>query len=316
MNKKRRKFLAQLGAAACAAPFASAFMASLGAEAEKEMFFKISLAQWSLRELLFPGKLDNLDFPAFTREKFGIEAVEYVSVFFPEDKEKDQKYLNTLNQKAKDVGVKNHLIMVDLWKYETAAASVEKRKEAAEAHYPWIDAASALGCQAIRINANSHDKAMSYDAMMDAFADGMRRIGEFAAQANINVVLENHGGYSSNGKWVVELMQRVNMPNCGTLPDFGNNRITKDEHYDPYLLVREMMPYAKAVSAKSRSFDNKGEDDQIDYLKMMEIVRDTPFNGYVGIEYGGTQEKNGITPEEGVMATKNLLVKVGEALSS
>jgi len=214
------------------------------------------------------------------------------------------------------VGVKNHLIMVDLWKYETAAASVEKRKEAAEAHYPWIDAASALGCQAIRINANSHDKAMRYDAMMDAFADGMRRIGEYAAQANINVVLENHGGYSSNGKWVVELMQRVNMPNCGTLPDFGNNRIAKDEHYDPYLLVREMMPYAKAVSAKSRSFDNKGEDDQIDYMKMMEIVRDTPFNGYVGIEYGGTREKNGITPEEGVMATKNLLVKVGEALSS
>ena len=316
MNKQRRKFLTQLGVAACAAPFASSIVASLGAQTEKELFFKISLAQWSLRELLFPGKLSNLDFPSFTREKFGIDAVEYVSVFFPEGKAKDQPYLNELNRRAKDAGVKNNLIMVDLWKYETAAASAEKRKEAAEAHYEWIDAASTLGCHAIRINANSHDKAMSYEAMLDAFADGMRRIGEYAAQENINVVLENHGGYSSNGKWVAELMRRVNMPNCGTLPDFGNNRISEGEAYDPYMLVREMMPHAKAVSAKSSGFDAQGNDVRIDYLKMMKIIQDTGFTGYVGIEYGGTQEKNGITPEAGVLATKHLLEKIGVALSS
>ncbi len=316
MQKSRRKFLAQLGIAAGAAPFASAFMASWGAQAEKEMFFKISLAQWSLRELLFPGKLSNLDFPTFTQEKFGIDAVEYVSVFFPEGKAKDPKYLNELNHRAKEAGVKNNLIMVDLWKYETAAASAEKRKEAAEAHYEWIDAAHALGCPTIRINANTHDKTMTYEAMLDAFADGMRKIGEYAAQENINVVLENHGGYSSNGKWVTELMQRVNMPNCGTLPDFGNNHITENEDYDPYVLVREMMPHAKAVSAKSSAFDAQGNEVRIDYLKMMQIVEDAGFNGYVGIEYGGTHEKNGITPEEGVMATKLLLEKVGAALSS
>lgn len=267
-------------------------------------FFEISLAQWSLHKSLFSGKLTNLDFPAKAKKEFGIDIVEYVSVFF-QNKETDKNYLNELKQRTSDLGVRNHLIMVDgegnLGDLKTLA-----RKQAVRSHFKWVDAAKSLGCKTIRVNASGEgDK----DAVGDAVADGLAELTDFAMAQKINVIVENHGGYSSDAKWLAEVIKKVNSPFCGTLPDFGNFKISANEEYDIYLGVQELLPYAKGISAKTFNFSNKGNEARIDYQRMFDIIRNSGWTGVVGIEYEGDQ----VSEDEGIMLTKRLLEKVRKA---
>ncbi|MDP6892861.1 MAG: sugar phosphate isomerase/epimerase, partial [Verrucomicrobiota bacterium] len=124
-------------------------------------------------------------------------------------------------------------------------------------------------------------------------------------------IVENHGGLSSNGAWLSSLMKKINHPRAGTLPDFGNFLIKNDEWYDRYKGVEELMPYAKAVSAKSHEFDADGNEVRTDYLRMMKIVLSHGYNGYVGIEYEG----NKVDAYKGIELTKALLEKVRDQLS-
>lgn len=276
--------------------------------------FRISLAQWSLNRHLFgrvEPKLDNLDF-AKTARDFGIEAVEYVNQFFV-DKGKDKTYLSEMKQRAKDVGVRSLLIMVD---GEGALGSPDKaqRAEVVGKHHKWVDAAKFLGCHSIRVNAQSDDK-LSFDEQMKLAADGLRQLTEYGDEQDINVIVENHGGLSSHGKWLVGVMKLVDHSRCGTLPDFGNFAINrnKNEWYDRYQGVTELMPYAKAVSAKAHAFDanrrwvtiDEGAKKETDFLKMMRIVLDAGYRSWVGIESEGGQDQY-----EGVRATKDLLERV------
>ena len=104
----------------------------------------------------------------------------------------------------------------------------------------------------------------------------------------------------------------VDHPRCGTLPDFGNFRITREEEYDRYQGVKELMTYAKGVSAKSHDFDEQGNETRTDYARMMKIVLDAGYRGYVGIEYEG----NRLSEPEGIKATKVLLERVREDLAA
>lgn len=293
----RRQFLKQ-------SALAGAGIALAGAEsiiAAPKAPFEISLAEWSLHKALFKKEIDNLNFAKIAREDFGIGAIEFVNSFF-KDKAKDMDYLKDLNQRAKDHGVIHHLIMVD---GEGALGDPDeaKRTQAVENHYRWVDAAKFLGCKMIRVNAQSRGTA---EEQMKLAADGLRRLTDYGAKAKIAVVVENHGGLSSNGQWLAGVMKQVNHPNCGTLPDFGNFRISKDEQYDRYKGVTELMPFAKAVSAKSHDFDEAGNETEIDYLKMMKIVAAAGYKGWVGIEYEG----NKLGEMDGIRATKKLLEKV------
>ena len=293
----RRQFLKQ-------SALAAAGIALAGAEsiiAAPKAPFEISLAEWSLHKALFKKEIDNLNFAKIAREDFGIGAIEFVNSFF-KDKAKDMDYLKDLNQRAKDHGVIHHLIMVD---GEGALGDPDeaKRTQAVENHYRWVDAAKFLGCKMIRVNAQSRGTA---EEQMKLAADGLRRLTDYGAKAKIAVVVENHGGLSSNGQWLAGVMKQVNHPNCGTLPDFGNFRISKDEQYDRYKGVTELMPFAKAVSAKSHDFDEAGNETEIDYLKMMKIVAAAGYKSWVGIEYEG----NKLGEMDGIRATKKLLEKV------
>ena len=273
----------------------------------KKPLFKISLAQWSLHRTLQAGKLDNLEFPAISQSEFGIDTVEYVNQFF-KDKAQDQAYLAKLNQRSSDAGVFNHLIMID-GEGNLGDPDAKQRTKAVENHYAWIEAAKTLGCLTIRVNARSQG---SPEEQQKLAADGLRRLSEFGAQHKINVIVENHGGLSSNGKWLAGVIQQVNMSNCGTLPDFGNFRLEEDKWYDRYLGVTELMPYAKAVSAKSHEFDASGNEVQTDYVRMMKIVLDAGFHSYVGIEWEGSHPDE----YEGIRLTKRLLEKVRDQLDS
>ena len=272
----------------------------LFAQAEKAKPFKISLAQWSLHKSLQQKKLDNLDFAKVTKEKFGIEAVEYVNQFF-KDKAKDATYLAEMKKRTDDLGVTNVLIMVD---GEGALGDMDeqKRTKAVENHYQWVDAAKYLGCHSIRVNAETvkGKTPEDYEEGKKLASDGLRRLSEYAKPLNMNVIVENHGGWSSNGKWLSETIRMTGLANCGTLPDFGNFY-----DYDRYQGVTDMMPLAKAVSAKSYDFDAQGNDTKIDFMKMMKIVLDANYHGWVGIEYEGSK----LSEDEGILATKKLLEK-------
>lgn len=306
----RRSFLrsaAATGAAIGLASSTSPILRAAETEAKKPLF-RISLAEWSFHNALFANQMDNLDFPLIAKRDYGIEGVEYVNVFF-KDKARDNAYLTDLKKRCDDNGVTSVLIMCDA-EGDLGDPDDAGRTQAVENHYKWVDAAKFLGCHSIRVNARS-DAKLSAEEQMKLAADGLRRLCEFAAGQDINVIVENHGGLSSNGQWLVGVMKKVDLPNCGTLPDFGNFRIDDNQVYDRYKGVEELMPYAKGVSAKSHVFDADGNEAEIDYLKMLKIVTDAGYHNWVGIEWEGS------TPSEpeGVRLTKALLEKVRAELS-
>ena len=300
---KRRTFLA-LGASTvgglCLHGCTSLGAKEVSSRHSKEPF-KISLAQWSLhrRHRGQQGpKLDNLDF-AREAHGFGINAIEYVNQFF-KDKAKDSKYLAEMKKRAKDFGVKSLLIMCD-GEGNLGDPDPNRRAQAVHNHHKWVEAAKYLGCHSIRVNAGSKG---SYEEQLKLAADGLRRLSEYAAGYKLNVIVENHGGLSSNEVWLVSVMKKVNLPNCGTLPDFGNF----PPNTDRYKAVKMLMSYAKAVSAKSYDFDEEGNEIRIDYYRMMRIVLDSGYRGYVGIEYEGDK----LSENDGILATKRLLEKIRE----
>lgn len=302
----RRDFLATGTVAAAGAMLGSGPAAAATPAPQDGKLFDISLAQWSLHRELKGGKLDNLDFAKVTKE-MGIMAVEYVNQFF-KDKAKDKKYIGEMKKRAAGEGVKSLLIMVD-GEGRLGDASLKKRAEAVEKHFKWVEAAKELGCHSVRVNAGSTG---SYEDQMHRAADGLRALTEFAAPHGLNVIVENHGGLSSNGEWLASVIKKVDHERCGTLPDFGNFRVGQGEMYNRYKGVLELMPFAKAVSAKSHDFDDKGRETHTDYLRMMKIVLAAGYKGFVGIEYEGGK----IGEREGVMATKKLLETVREQLAA
>jgi L-ribulose-5-phosphate 3-epimerase len=291
----RREFLKNSAVASAAVALSSCMTQREGSRKE---LFNISLAEWSLNRALFGKKLDNLDFPMTAKRDYGIDAIEYVNQFWM-DKARDQNYLAELKKRCEGEGVRSLLIMCDD-EGALGDADTTKRQKAVENHYKWVEAAKFLGCHSIRVNAESSG---SYDEQLERAADGLRRLSEFGKQHGLNVIVENHGGLSSNGAWLAAVMRKVNMPNCGTLPDFGNFDLGGGKQYDRYKGVTEMMPFAKAVSAKSHDFDANGNDTHTDYRRMMKIVLDAGYRGYVGVEYEGEK----LSEPEGIRATKKLL---------
>jgi L-ribulose-5-phosphate 3-epimerase len=300
----RREFLARTAAGATVLSAAP----TLTTAADDEPLFKISLAQWSLHRAFGrrgKGTLDPLRFAEISKNEYGIDAVEYVNQFYA-TKKKDDAYLKDLKKVADDAGVKSVLIMCD---GEGALGDPDegRRKQAVENHHRWVEWAKFLGCHSIRVNAQTNNVG-SFEEQQKRAADGLRKLTEWAADNHgIAVIVENHGGLSSHGQWLAGVMKLVDHKMCGTLPDFGNFRISAKEEYDRYKGVDELMPYAKGVSAKSHDFDEQGNEIHTDYRRMMDIVvRKHKYRGYVGIEYEG----NKLSEPDGIRATKKLLETV------
>jgi len=262
----------------------------------QEQVYKISLAEWSLNRTLRKGTITNMDFPRIAKETYGLDAVEYVSTFF-RDKAEDTEYLTKLKNECEKYGVKSLIIMVD-GEGNLADTSLTTRTKAVENHYKWVRAAKFLGCHSIRVNAGGRG---TMGQMQAAAIDALGRLSGYAADYGVNIIVENHGGNSSYGKWLAEIMKTVNKPNCGTLPDLGNFY-----EYDRYKGVTDLMPYAKGVSGKTHDFDENGNETQIDYAKMMKIISDSGFKGYIDVEYEGTK----LSEDEGIKATIALLKRV------
>ena len=270
--------------------------------------FDISLAQWSLNRQFFEGKIDALDFAKVSRERFDIGAIEYVNQFF-KDKANDEAYLGQLKSRAADHAVESLLIMVD-GEGSLGHANLTERNKAVQNHHKWAGAAEFLDCHSIRVNAATTGNG-SFEEKQKLAADGLQNLSEYGAKHDLNVIVEHHGGLSSNGAWLAGVMKIVDLPNCGTLPDFGNFNTGGGKMYDRYKGVTELMPFAKAVSAKSHDFDAEGNEEHTDYRRMMRIVLDAGYSGYVGIEYEGGK----VDAYKGIDLTKALLEQVRDELS-
>ena len=273
----------------------------------KDIPFKISLAEWSLHRSIWNKKIDHLDFAELSTKTFGINAIEYVNTFFF-DKAKNINYLKDMKNRADVNGVKSLLIMCDN-EGDLGDPNEEKRNKSIENHFKWVEAAKFLGCHSIRVNARSKG---SYNEQIKLAVDGLQRLTEFSSKLGINILVENHGGLSSDGLWLSSVMKEVNHEMCGTLPDFGNFKIDEDRLYDRYKGIYELMPFAKAVSAKSHAFDENGNEIFSDYGKILKIVNDAGYNGYIGIEYEGSE----LDEMDGIKATKNLLNKVIKSMTT
>ena len=283
----------------------------------QDPFFEIGLAQWSLNKSLKSGKIDNLDFARIAREKFDIGVVEYVNQFFI-NKAKNKKYLSEMLNISEDNGIINNLIMIDS-EGNLGDTNKIKRLKAINNHKKWVEAAKFIGCSHIRVNAagNGSEEEVSKNA-----SESLAVLGEFSEDFGINVIVENHGGYSSNAKWLVKVIENANRKNIGTLPDFGNFCIRSTPknlsdwgattsgcavEYDRYLGVEELLPYAMSVSAKSNDFDSDGNCIETDFSRMMSIIKKSKYRGYVSIEYEGSR----YSEEEGIRLTKSLLEREG-----
>ncbi|MBX2966785.1 MAG: TIM barrel protein [Cyclobacteriaceae bacterium] len=308
----RREFLYKLGLTTTGITVIPSWFASCSPKPENAvgMFFNISLAEWSLNKMLFANEITNLDFPVVAKQEFGIDGIEYVNAFF-KDKAQDQVYLTDLKQRCDDNGVTSLLIMCDDEGY-LGDLDDAKRDEAVDNHKKWVEAAKFLGCHSIRVNAYGIG---AREEVAAAATNGLRSLSEFAKDFDINVIVENHGSYSSDGEWLATVIRNTEMKNCGTLPDFGNFCIESGEsgcvqEYDRYKGVEEMIPFAKGVSAKSNNFDEEGNCIETDYARMLTIVKDAGYTGYIGIEYEGSK----LSEYEGIRATKALLERIGSAM--
>lgn len=292
----RRHFLH----AASASLAASALADHHGAKKAKP--FEISLAQWSNHRALKGGKLSNLEWPEFTKKNFGILGLEYVNQFF-KDKAKDLKYLGELKKRVADLGMTNVLIMID-GEGHVGAGSGAERQKTVDRHMKWVEAAAFLGCHSIRVNSHGEGKDDAEKARN--CVQGLTELTTAAKEHEINIIVENHGGLSSNGKWMSKVLKDVGLDECGALPDFGNFH-----GYDRYQGLKDLMPYAKGVSAKSFDFDEKGDEINTDFRKAMRIVLDHNYNGWVGVEYEGKT-----TSEiDGIVATKKLLETIQKEMA-
>ncbi len=299
-KQTRRTFINHSGKLTAGAAIGSLAASGLQAAEKKRPLYKISCTEYSLHKMIGKGELDHLDYVAFIRKHFNIDAVEYWNrPFF--DKAEDEKYVADMRKRADDVGVGATAILVD-GEGNLGDPQEKRRIDAVNRHKRWVSCAKQLGCHSIRVNARSKG---SYEEQGKLAADGLRRLSEFGKEHGLNIIVENHGGLSSNGEWLAGVMKEVGLDNCGTLPDFGNFG-----DYDRYKGTRELMPYAKLVSAKSHDFDEQGNETRTDYRKIMKIVVDAGYHDYVGIEYEGGR----LSEVEGIRATKKLLERVREQL--
>jgi L-ribulose-5-phosphate 3-epimerase len=253
----------------------------------------LSLAAWSLHRTFEAGEIDQIGMVQVAG-KLGFAGLEMVNTFFPVP---TYTYLRELRAAADGEGVQLVLIMCDE-EGDLAAADRTERLQAARNHRRWVDIAVTLGCRAIRVNVGEEHE--EENPTLDHAADALAELCAYAA-GEVKVLIENHGGISSNAQWIVALIERVGDPNLGTLPDFGN--FGSDDRYEG---VRTLIPFAGGLSAKCYDFNEQGEETTIDFARMLRIAHEAAYRGFIGVEYEGER----LTEEEGIVAAKRLLERV------
>ncbi|MDG1337472.1 MAG: sugar phosphate isomerase/epimerase [Flavobacteriaceae bacterium] len=294
----------------------------LSCSSPKEIFFKLSLAQWSLNKSIREGGMSPYLFAEKSKE-LGFSGLEYVNQLYEDVMKSDnksaslKKFIEKNNQLASDFEMENVLIMIDE-EGDLAAEDEEQRLKSIDNHKLWIDTAAEMNCSSVRLNLYG---SKDVETWKELSIDSLSELGNHAKGTGLNVIVENHGRITSNIPELMNAINGVNMDNVGTLPDFGNFCMADEGYgsvfdgtcetvYDFYKGVEEMMPKAFAVSAKSNDFDENGDEKTIDYVKMLKIVQSFGYKGYIGVEYEGER----LSEVDGIKATRDLLIKAGQSI--
>jgi sugar phosphate isomerase/epimerase len=213
--------------------------------------------------------------PGILRDKLGITALEHVNQFFEAP---TLTYLAKLKKACTDAGVQSTILMVD-GEGGTASPDLAERKRAANAHRKWFDAAHELGCYAVRCNVYGGAAEWKNDKdLVSRAAETMGMMLDYAKGSGVDLIVENHGGASSDPDVLVALVKKVNHPNFGLLCDLGN----WNKGDDRYANVKKILPYARGLSVKGTW--GASVDPAFDAEKLVKIALDGGYSGWWGLE--------------------------------
>jgi sugar phosphate isomerase/epimerase len=254
---------------------------------------KLSLAGWSLQRLfrapVHPLRL--VDFPAFVRNRFGLEAIELNSPFFPS---RESRFLRQLVAAADKAQMRMLNIAVD----EVGDLSADNdldRNRAVQNYARWVPVAAELGCTAIRANTGGMG-IIDVNRALICCIDSFRRLADMGVKHGVSILIENHGGLSAEPGNIIAIVDEVRLTHgntvIGTMPDYGNFPDTVDR----LASLAKLLPFAKAVHAKVYDIDEQLNHPRFDLQRCITLTRECGYDGYIGIEYHGSAD-----PIEGVM---------------
>ncbi|WP_173021370.1 serine hydrolase [Lewinella sp. W8] len=268
-----------------------------------EVYPRYSLGQWSFHRELFSGEMTSIDFVEAAAE-LGFDGVEYVNQFFL-DRVEDHAFLDSLAAAAAAADIAGVMLLVDN-AGNLGASDPGERQRAIEQHLAWVGAARQLGCPIMRVNAHGDGTP---DEIMAACEAAIRPLAVAAGREGVQIVIENHGGISNDGEWLAELVGRLADVGVGSLADFDNWCVERENgqlwgapctnRYDRYRGMMDLMPTAVGVSVKAFNFDAAGEEPDIDFGTMFDIIHAHDYRGFLGIEYEG----DALPAREGIAAT-------------
>ena len=319
----RRKFLEHSAAAAGSL----AALPTSSSAAESKIFFKIALGEYSFNSVYRAGKYNPLELASLTRKKFQLGAIDYVSTFWA-DKAHDKTFLAELKKRASDNDITNHIILVDLPGPQLGDPHSSSRAAAVEAHRFWLGVAQVLGCRGIRVNLNGFGRSGDKQAALSFAVDGYSKLLQYGERDNLDILVQNHIGYTCDPDWLVTVMKQVNNKHAGIEADPGHFQelfllpkagggydVQNGESFDLYAGWAKLMPFTKTANAKTHNFDANGNETTIDYRHLLAIMKNAGFRGYIGIEWEPAGTGTQLTSSEGINKTKALLEKDGASLS-
>ncbi len=239
----------------------------------------------------YPEDVSLLDFAGFARKEYGLTHLELIQMSFPSTEASYLKKLRSAVEAAEAV-IEN--VPIDVG--DICELAPERRAEHVRNIKSWMDVAAAIGSRAVRVNTGPSREGS--DALALA-VESCKRLAEHADKLGLNVLIENHGGISSDPQLLKQLIESVSTERMGACPDFGG--FDEAIRYDG---LQKIMPLAKLVHAKSYAFDEHGEETAIDYARCMQIVKNSGFSGVLSIEYEGDGNAS-----EGIKKTKELILR-------
>ncbi|HEY6166627.1 MAG TPA: sugar phosphate isomerase/epimerase family protein [Verrucomicrobiae bacterium] len=253
---------------------------------------QLSLAAYSFREFFkdsahkrskepVPDKaIDLFNFIDFCAEH-GCDGAELTAYYFPKDV--TDEYLLKVRRHAflRGVAVSGTSVGNNF-----AHPKGEKRDQEIADVKRWIDRAAVLGAPHIRIFAGVPPKGTDPTTARAMCLDAIEECCDYAGRHGIFLGLENHGGIVATPEELLDLVKRVKSPWFGVNLDTGNFRIA-----DPYAGLTQAAPYAVNVQLKAEiNRGEKGADEPADLPRLVKILRDANYQGFVALEYEAKED--------------------------
>lgn len=257
-------------------------------------------------ELPYPKLLRISEFPARARDTFGVDAIETVAFQFDG---LDDPEIDAFDQALKDIGVKLLNIAIDVG--DLLETDTDKRAADLKVIERWIERFAAMGSQFVRVNPGSPFSQHHGDQPPAHLVEALQELGTFANERGTRLLVENHGGPSSNPAWMRQLLDAVGPNSLGLLLDLGNFDVLmapmmamffggESEKKDPaevfsgldlttlYEGIEALADKAELVSLKAHHVSDDGDVGPVDLERALGILNAHSYSGALTVEYEGS----------------------------